>query len=65
MVKNSDGLLRVFWPNNVARTTTPGVVVGWRNTEFDLLVVAILEDADVRIYLERLIKMTDMTRFAM
>lgn len=47
MVKNSDGLLRIFWPNSLTRTTTPGVMVGWRNSEFDLFVVTVLEDVEV------------------
>lgn len=47
MVKNQNGLLRIFWPNNLARTTAPGVIVGWRNSELDLFVVTILEDAEV------------------
>ena len=47
MVKKND-LLRIFWPNNLSRATTPGVIVGWRNSETDLLVVTILEDVEVR-----------------
>src|SRR5690242_7565871 len=47
MVKNN-GLLRIFWPNTLARTTTSGVIVGWRNSELDLCVITILEDVEVR-----------------
>ena len=47
MVKSRHDLLRVFWPNNLTRATTPGVIVGWRNSETDLLVVTVLEDADI------------------
>lgn len=46
MVTN-DGLLRIFWPNGLSSTTTPGVMVGWRNSETDVFVVTILEDAEV------------------
>lgn len=48
MVKNRDGLLRLFWPNTLARSTTPGVIVGWRNSDLDLFVVTVLEDVEVR-----------------
>lgn len=48
MVKNRDGLLRLFWPNNLARSTTPGVIVGWRNSDLDLFVVTVLDDVDIR-----------------
>ncbi|CAK7266043.1 pig-Q [Sporothrix epigloea] len=43
-----DGLMRVFWPVDIARSELPGVVVGWKNSALDVTVVAILEDADVR-----------------
>ncbi|EXJ67113.1 phosphatidylinositol glycan, class Q [Cladophialophora psammophila CBS 110553] len=48
MVENSDGMLRVFWPSTLTRTTTPGVIVGWRNSEYDLFVITVLEDVEVR-----------------
>ncbi|KAF4126168.1 phosphatidylinositol N-acetylglucosaminyltransferase subunit Q [Geosmithia morbida] len=41
-----DGLMRVFWPTDVAHSNRPGVVVGWRNSTLDVLVVAILDDVD-------------------
>lgn len=46
MVMN-DGLLRVFWPYEVALSDAPGVIVGWRNSEFDLFVVSVLEHVEV------------------
>ena len=46
---SDDGLMRIFWPLDIPRTTSPGVIVGWKNSEFDVLVVAILEDVEVRI----------------
>ncbi len=48
MVKSSHELLRIFWPQNLTRSTTPGVVVGWRNSEFDLFVITVLEDVEIR-----------------
>ena len=47
MVK-SNGLLRILWPNNLDRSTTPGVIVGWRNSSLDIFVVTVLEDVDPR-----------------
>ncbi len=47
MVENSDGMLRVFWPNNLSQTTLPSVIVGWRNSELDLFVITVLEDVEV------------------
>lgn len=45
---SSDGLLRVFWPNDLCGTSSPGIMVGWRNSDMDVFVVTILEDAEVR-----------------
>jgi phosphatidylinositol glycan class Q protein len=42
-----DGLMRIFWPLDIPRTASPGVIVGWKNSELDFLVVAILEDVEV------------------
>lgn len=47
----SDGLLRVFWPNDLPRSTNPGVIVGWRNSELDLFILTVLEDVDVCVLL--------------
>ena len=43
----NDGLLRVFWPSDISQSTSPGVIVGWRNSEFDVFVLAILEHVEV------------------
>ena len=43
-----NGLLRIFWPLGLAVSTTPGVIVGWRNSDSDLCVVTVLEDAEVK-----------------
>jgi len=42
-----DGLMRIFWPLDIPRSDSPGIIVGWRNSGLDVLVVAILEDVDV------------------
>lgn len=47
MIESNDGMLRVFWPNSLTRTATPGVIVGWRNSELDLFVITVLEDVEV------------------
>ncbi|KAJ5132637.1 N-acetylglucosaminyl transferase component [Penicillium atrosanguineum] len=44
----SDGLLRVFWPYDLPRSSSPGVIVGWRNSELDLFVLTVLEDVEPR-----------------
>ncbi|KAI0123792.1 N-acetylglucosaminyl transferase component-domain-containing protein [Xylariales sp. AK1849] len=38
-----DGLIRVFWPTDIARSDLPGVIVGWRNSGLDVVVVAVLD----------------------
>lgn len=49
----SDGLLRVFWPYDLPRSSAPGVVVGWRNSELDLFVLTVLEDVEVSFFCPR------------
>lgn len=48
-----DGLMRIFWPTDIPRTTSQGVIVGWKNSELDFLVVAILEDVEVSFLIYR------------
>ncbi|KAI0189501.1 N-acetylglucosaminyl transferase component-domain-containing protein [Xylaria flabelliformis] len=43
-----DGLMRVFWPSDIATSDLPGVLVGWRNSDLDVVVVAILDHVDPR-----------------
>lgn len=43
-----DGLMRIFWPLDIPRTGSPGVAVGWKNSDFDVLVVTVLEDVELR-----------------
>lgn len=44
---DQDGLMRIFWPTDIAKSDRPGVVVGWRNSTLDVFVVAILDDVEV------------------
>ncbi|KAH8697055.1 N-acetylglucosaminyl transferase component Gpi1 [Talaromyces proteolyticus] len=43
-----DGLLRVFWPNDLPRSSEPGVIVGWRNSDYDLFVITVLEHVEYK-----------------
>jgi phosphatidylinositol glycan class Q protein len=45
-----DGLMRVFWPTDIARSDLPGVIVGWRNSGLDVVVVAVLDHVDVSTF---------------
>lgn len=51
-MSTSDGLLRVFWPYDLPRSSAPGVIVGWRNSELDLFVLTVLEDVEVSFILD-------------
>lgn len=42
-----DGLMRVFWPADIERSELPGVIVGWKNSSLDVVVVAVLNHVDV------------------
>ncbi len=44
-----NGLMRIFWPTDIARSEKPGVIVGWRNFELDMVVVTILFEVDVSL----------------
>ncbi|KAI0160157.1 n-acetylglucosaminyl transferase component GPI1 [Xylariaceae sp. FL1272] len=44
----NDGLMRVFWPIDIVPSDLPGVIVGWRNSTLDFVVVAVLEHVDPR-----------------
>ncbi|KAI1173348.1 n-acetylglucosaminyl transferase component GPI1 [Nemania sp. FL0916] len=43
-----DGLMRVFWPSDIVTSDLPGVLVGWRNSDLDVVVVAVLDHVDPR-----------------
>ncbi|KAH6615604.1 N-acetylglucosaminyl transferase component-domain-containing protein [Chaetomium sp. MPI-SDFR-AT-0129] len=46
--RQSDGLMRVFWPADLPRSDLQGVVVGWKNSALDVFVVAVLEEVEPR-----------------
>lgn len=46
MVTN-DGLVRVFWPSDIPRAAEPGVLLGWRNSERDYVVVTVLKNVEL------------------
>lgn len=50
MPKSGYDLLRIFWPNNLPQTGAgeAGVIIGWRNSDTDLVVITVLEDVDVQ-----------------
>lgn len=48
-MSTNNPLMRVFWPIDISKTQSPGVLVGWRNSELDLFVVAALLGADARV----------------
>lgn len=48
MTPRNYGLMRVFWPSDGPRDDIPGVLVGWRNSDLDVLVVSILLGVEVR-----------------
>jgi phosphatidylinositol glycan class Q protein len=43
-----DGLVRIFWPSEAIKPGAAGVLVGWRNSDSDITVAAILLDVEVR-----------------
>jgi len=43
-----DVLMRIFWPLDFPRNDQAGILVGWRNSETDIFVVAILNGVNVR-----------------
>jgi phosphatidylinositol glycan class Q protein len=42
------GLFRIFWPSDAPRDYTPGVLIGWRNSDHDVLVISILQDVELK-----------------
>lgn len=42
-----NGLMRIFWPSDVPVGPSPGVLVGFRNSELDVFVVAILQGVEL------------------
>lgn len=39
--------MRIFWPSDAATGLSSGVLIGFRNSELDILVVSVLEDVEV------------------
>jgi hypothetical protein len=54
-----NGLMRIFWPTDAPTSPDPGVIVGWRNSDLDVLVVAILQHVEVCIAVSLLEIFTD------
>ena len=48
MTPRKHGLLRVFWPSDTPRDPLPGVLVGWRNSDLDNVVVGVLQGVESR-----------------
>jgi phosphatidylinositol glycan class Q protein len=42
------GLMRVFWPSDAPLDSSPGVLVGFQNSESDLFVIGVLQEVEVR-----------------
>lgn len=42
-----NGLMRLFWPSDAPNDKIPGVIIGWRNSDYDAFVVAILLGVEV------------------
>src|ERR1700760_3457571 len=42
-----NGLFRIFWPSDALSDSNQGVLIGWRNSEHDVVVTAILRDVEV------------------
>ncbi|KAI5361424.1 Putative N-acetylglucosaminyl transferase component [Septoria linicola] len=48
MTTHNHGLMRVLWPSDAPRDAIPGVLVGWRNSDLDVLVVGVLQGVEPR-----------------
>lgn len=46
----ANGLLRIFWPSDAPRNKEQGTIIGWRNSPFDIFVVSILENVEVKMH---------------
>ena len=42
-----NALMRIFWPTDFVRSDKAGVILGWRNSDLDMVVVTILFEVDV------------------
>jgi len=43
----ANGLLRIFWPSDVLKIKSQGILVGWRNSPLDIMVVSVVPDVEV------------------
>jgi phosphatidylinositol glycan class Q protein len=43
-----NGLMRIFWPSDAPVDSSSGVLVGFRNSKFDVFVVAVLQEVELR-----------------
>ncbi|KEQ93619.1 hypothetical protein AUEXF2481DRAFT_6688 [Aureobasidium subglaciale EXF-2481] len=43
-----NALMRIFWPTDIVRSEKAGVIVGWKNSDLDMVVVTILLEVDAR-----------------
>lgn len=43
----ANGLLRIFWPSDALKIKGQGILVGWRNSPLDILVVSVIRDVEV------------------
>jgi phosphatidylinositol N-acetylglucosaminyltransferase subunit Q len=50
MTARKHELMRIFWPSDAPRDDIPSVLVGWRNSEWDVLVVGVLQGVEVSSY---------------
>ena len=47
MTSKKHGLMRVFWPSDAPKDGISGILVGWRNSDLDVLVVSVLQGVEV------------------
>ena len=47
MTGRKHDLMRIFWPSDAPRDDIPSVLLGWRNSDFDVLVVGMLQGVKV------------------
>lgn len=50
-----NAVIRIFWPSGAPTERSPGVLVGWRNSELDVFVVSILYDVEVRVKVQQML----------
>lgn len=41
-------LMRIFWPADIANTSRPGVLVGFRNSRLDVIVISLLQNVEIK-----------------